>query len=69
MTQILQARPQHEAIDMSSVCMCETIDALGLTGFSKAFNSIEAINQGLQADILDVSITLLLLANFSCSCL
>ncbi len=39
LTQILQARPQHEAIDMSSVCMCETVDALGLTGFSKAFNS------------------------------
>lgn len=35
--------------------MCETIDALGLAGFHKAFNSIEAINQNQRAHILDVS--------------
>ena len=40
---------------MSEVCMCETIDALGLAGFDKAFHSIEAIGQGQRAHMLDVS--------------
>ena len=35
--------------------MCETIDALGLAGFDKAFHSIEAIGQGQRAHMLDVS--------------
>ncbi len=39
---------------MCNVCMCETIDALGLAGFDKEFNSIEAITQGQQADLLHV---------------
>lgn len=39
---------------MSDVCMCETIDALGLAGFDKAFNSIEAISEGRRADLLHV---------------
>ncbi|DBB04195.1 TPA: hypothetical protein ACH3X1_013234 [Trebouxia sp. C0004] len=57
LTEILQNRPQQEAIDMCNVCMCETIDALGLAGFNKAFNSIEAITQGQQADLLHVIYT------------
>ena len=40
---------------MSEVCMCETIDALGLAGFDKAFHSIEAMSQGQRAHLLDVS--------------
>lgn len=40
---------------MSEVCMCETIDALGLAGFDKAFHSIEAISQGQRAHLLHVS--------------
>ena len=59
LTKILQSRPQHEAIDMCNVCMCETIDALGLAGFNKAFNSIEAIAQGQQADLLHVRLPVL----------
>jgi len=55
LTDILLSRPQHEAIDMSDVCMCETIDALGLAGFDKAFDSIEAISQGQKAEMLHVS--------------
>ena len=35
--------------------MCETIDALGLAGFDKAFHSIEAMSQGQRAHLLDVS--------------
>ena len=52
---ILQSRPQHQAIDMSEVCMCETIDALGLAGFDKAFHSVEAISNVQRAEMLDVS--------------
>ena len=59
LTEILQSRPQHEAIDMCNVCMCETIDALGLAGFNKAFNSIEAITLGKQADLLHVRLQVL----------
>ena len=59
LTKILQSRPQHEAIDMCNVCMCETIDALGLAGFNKEFNSIEAIAQGQQADLLHVRLQVL----------
>jgi hypothetical protein len=59
LTEMLQSRPQHEAIDMCNVCMCETIDALGLAGFNKAFNSIEAITQGQQADLLHVRLQVL----------
>ena len=54
LTEILLSRPQQTAIDMSDVCMCETIDALGLAGFDKAFNSIEAISEGQRADLLHV---------------
>jgi len=60
LTEILLNRPQHEAIDMCNVCMCETIDALGLAGFDKEFNSIEAITQGQQADLLHVRLQMLL---------
>ena len=52
---ILHSRPQQEPVDMSEVCMCETIDALGLAGFDKAFHSIEAVGQGQRAHLLDVS--------------
>lgn len=53
--EILHGRLPHDPIDMSEVCMCETIDALGLAGFDKAFHSIEAIRQGQRAHMLDVS--------------
>ena len=53
--EILHSRHQQGPIDMSEVCMCETIDALGLAGFDKSFHSIEAINQGQRAHLLDVS--------------
>lgn len=59
LTEILQSRPQHEAIDMCNVCMCETIDALGLAGFNKEFNSIKAIAQGQPADLLHVRLQVL----------
>ena len=55
LVQLLHNRPQHEPIDMSEVCMCETIDALGLAGFDKAFHSIEAVSKGQRAEMLDVS--------------
>ena len=54
LTDILHNRQQHEALDMSDVCMCETIDALGLAGFDKAFDTIEAISSGQKADLLHV---------------
>ena len=40
--------------------MCETIDALGLAGFNKDFNTIEAITQGQQADLLHVRLQMFL---------
>lgn len=55
LVEILHSRPHQEPIDMSEVCMCETIDALGLAGFDKAFHSIEAISRGQRADLLHVS--------------
>ena len=55
LVEILHSTAQDEAVDMSEVCMCETIDALGLAGFDKAFHSIEAIRQGQRAHLLDVS--------------
>ena len=55
LVEILHSRPQQEPVDMSEVCMCETIDALGLAGFDKAFHSIEAVGQGQLAHLLDVS--------------
>jgi len=45
---------------MCNVCMCETIDALGLAGFNKDFNTIEAITQGQQADLLHVRLQMFL---------
>ena len=59
LTEILRKRPPHEPVDMSEACMCETIDALGLAGFDKAFKTIEAISQGVKAELLHVSTTLL----------
>lgn len=59
LVEILHSRPEQKPVDMSEACMCETIDALGLAGFNKAFHSIEAINQDQRADILDVSCSLL----------
>ena len=56
LTDILHKRPQHEPVDVSDVCMCETIDALGVAGFDKAFGTIEAINHGQRADLLHVSL-------------
>lgn len=55
LVEILHSIPQHKPVDMSEACMCETIDALGLAGFDKAFHSIEAIRQDQRAEILDVS--------------
>lgn len=53
--EILHARPPQDPIDMCEVCMCETVDALGLAGFDKAFHCIEAIRRGQRAHMLDVS--------------
>ncbi|KAL3139484.1 hypothetical protein ABBQ38_003809 [Trebouxia sp. C0009 RCD-2024] len=57
LVEILHGRLPHDPIDMSEVCMCETIDALGLAGFDKAFHSIEAIRQGQRAHMLDIIYT------------
>ena len=53
--EILNSRPQQDPIDMSEVCRFETIGALGLAGFDKAFHSIDAISQRQRAHLLDVS--------------
>ena len=36
LTGMLHSRSQDEDLNMRYVCMCKTIDALGLAGFGKA---------------------------------
>ena len=43
-----------EPVDMSLACMCETIDALGLTGFDKPYHNIECFKEGQPAHMLNV---------------
>ena len=43
-----------EPVDMSLACMCETIDALGLTGFDKPYHNIECFKKGQPANMLNV---------------
>ena len=43
-----------EPVDMSLACMCETIDALGLTSFDKPYHNIECFKEGQPAHMLNV---------------
>lgn len=43
-----------EPVDMSLACMCETIDALGLTGFDKPYHNIDCFKEGQPAHMLNV---------------
>jgi len=43
-----------EPVDMSLACMCETIDALGLTGFDKPYHNIQCFKEGQPAHMLNV---------------
>ena len=43
-----------EPVDMSLACMCETIDALGLTGFDKPYHNINCFKEGQPAHMLNV---------------
>ncbi|KAL0023129.1 hypothetical protein WJX77_004743 [Trebouxia sp. C0004] len=43
-----------EPVDMSLACMCETIDALGLTGFDKPYHNIACFKKGQPAHMLNV---------------
>ena len=54
LVQALQFKGEDQAIDMSLACMCETIDALGLTGFNKAFHNVEAFKNEDPAEMLTV---------------
>ena len=44
---------------MSLACMCETIDALGMTGFDKAYHNVQAFKDGKAPEMLTVSLLLL----------
>ena len=55
LVQALLCKGEDQAVDMSLACMCETIDALGLTGFNKVFHNVEAFKNGDPAEMLTVS--------------
>ena len=57
-TQLVEAlsmKGAGQAVDMSQACMCETIDALGLTGFDTAFHNVKDFRNGKPAEMLTVS--------------
>ena len=54
LVQALSTKGGDQAVDMSLACMCETIDALGLTGFNKVFHNVEAFKHGKPAEMLTV---------------
>lgn len=56
----LAALGGQEPVDMSLACMCETIDALGQTGFDKAYHNVEAFKKRQPARMLNVRLGLLL---------
>ena len=56
----LAALGGQEPVDMSLACMCETIDALGHTGFDKAYHNVEAFKKRQPARMLNVRMGLLL---------
>ena len=55
LVQALSSKGEEEAVDMSLACLCETIDALGMTGFNKAYHNVQAFKDGKAPEMLTVS--------------
>lgn len=55
LVQALSCKGEGQAVDMSLACMCETLDALGMTGFNKAFPNVQAFKAGQAPEMLTVS--------------
>lgn len=58
LVQALSSKGGEQAVDMSLACMCETIDALGMTGFNKAYHNVQAFKDGQAPEMLTVSLAL-----------
>ena len=56
LVQALSCKGGEQAVDMSLACMCETIDALGMTGFNKAYHNVQAFRDGQAPEMLTVSL-------------
>lgn len=63
MVQALASKGGEQAVDMSLACMCETIDALGMTGFNKAYHNVQAFKIGQAPEMLTVSLAVSCLAS------
>ena len=50
----LASKEDGQAVDMSHACMCETLDAIGLLGFDKVYQNLEAVKSGEPAEMLTV---------------
>ena len=55
LVQALASKGGEEALDMSMACMCETIDAIGMTGFNKEFHNVQAFTSDQAPETLTVS--------------
>ena len=63
LVQALSSKGGEQAVDMSLACMCETIDALGMTGFNKAYHNVQAFKNGQAPEMLTVSLAMSCLAS------
>ena len=55
LVQALASKGGKQALDMSMACMSETIDAIGMTGFNKAFHNVQAFKNDQAPETLTVS--------------
>ena len=55
LVQAMSSKGGEQALDMSMACMCETIDAIGMTGFNKAFHNVQAFKSNQAPETLTVS--------------
>lgn len=55
LVQALASKGGEQALDMSMACMCETIDAIGMTGFNKDFHNVQAFTNDQAPEPLTVS--------------